>query len=458
MEYQSFLQSKTILDRPSGIEKPVKLNPKLFQYQREVVAWALRRGRALLGEAPGLGKSLQGMEWGRHVVEFTNKPVLIVAPLAVSQQFIREGAKFGYEVKYLVDQSKRGGAGLYVTNYERLEKFSPDGWGGVILDESSILKGLDGKIRALVKENWSLMPFRLSMTATPSPNSHDELGSQAEFLGVMSQAEMLATFFTHDGGSTQDWNLKPHARSAFWKWTASWGLIFSKPSDIGFSDKGFELPPLNIHKHVLQSDRVTEGFLFPMPAQTLGEQRGVKRASIDERVELAASIANKTKDQVLVWGELNDECDALEKAIPDSVQVSGSDSIEDKEARLIAFAEGKERVMVTKGKIAGFGLNLQGCHIEIFGSISHSWEMFFQMIKRTHRFGQKSAVDIHQILMDSETPILQNLLRKEKEAAEMTAGMILHMSDSMKAELGATGRTVESYEPKKTLALPNWIK
>jgi len=321
MDYAEFLEKKKISDKPTGLKVVPELNPMLFDFQRDIVKWALKRGRAAIWADCGLGKGPMALEWAKHVPG----RVLIVAPLAVSHQFKRESEKFGVEVCVAKTPDQAEGR-IIITNYERVELFDASEFTGVVLDESSILKAHDGKTRSMMIEKFKQTPFRLCCTATPAPNDHMELGNHAEFLGTMSRVEMLSMFFVHDGGDTAKWRLKGHAKSEFWKWLASWAVMIRKPSDLGYSDDGFDLPDLHMHQHTVEVDKPTEGMLFAMEAQTLQDRLQARRASIDDRVTAAAHIVNNTDGQFLVWCNFNDESAMLAKLIDGAVEVKGSDS------------------------------------------------------------------------------------------------------------------------------------
>ena len=331
MNYGDFIADKSRHAPSVGFDvHREQLNPAMFEFQKDVTQWALRRGRAAEFEACGLGKTIQQLEWARLVAEHSKAPVLILAPLAVSSQTVREGEKFGIPVSYAQSAAQMRSS-VTVTNYERLDAFDPSAFGGIVIDEGSILKNFTGAFRNQIIDAFKMTPYRLSCTATPAPNDFMELGNQAEFLGVMTRAEMLAMYFVHDGGSTQDWRLKGHAEDAFWRWVCSWAVLIEKPSDLGYDDGAFRLPPLEIVEHVIpvdHRDAHAGGSLFAMEAQNLSEQRSVKRGTISARVAKAAEIANGTDGPVFVWCELNDEGDALERAIKGAVQIEGSDTDE----------------------------------------------------------------------------------------------------------------------------------
>lgn len=451
MNYSAFLERKASVDPMTGLAEVPPLNPLLFPFQHDIVAWALRRGRAAIFADCGMGKTPMQLEWARHIPG----RVLILTPLAVAAQTVREAAKFGIDG---VTYSRSGDADsrIVVTNYEMLERFSPDDFAGVVLDESSILKAFDGKTRTKIIESFCNTPYRLACTATPAPNDYMELGNHAEFLSVMSRAEMLSMFFVHDGGETQKWRLKGHAEADFWRWLCSWAVMIRKPSDLGYEDGAFVLPEMVMHEVTVKVDDPTQGFLFPVEAQTLQERIAARRDTIEERVAHAAAIVKETDRPFLVWCNLNSESEALTKAIPGAVEVKGSDSIEEKEARLRGFSEGSIRVLVTKPSIAGHGLNWQHCSDMAFVGLSDSYEQFYQAVRRCWRFGQTRAVNVYTIAAETEGAVVANIKRKEADALRMAENMVEHMHDLNEAALhGASSRFKTEYTRLQTSA-PGW--
>jgi superfamily II DNA or RNA helicase len=444
MKYQEFLESKIQLSKPSGFD-PEELNSSLFPFQRDIVRWSIRRGSAALFEDCGLGKTLQQLEWAYRIHQKTQGSVLILAPLAVSYQTAHEGEKFGIPVTVCKDQFEVR-PGVNITNYEKLQHFSPSEFTGIVLDESSILKSYTGKFRNEIIESFSNTPYRLACTATPAPNDYMELGNHAEFLGVMTRTEMLATYFVHDGGETSKWRLKGHAEGEFWKWLASWAVYIRKPSDLGYEDDGFSLPALNTVNHRIETHKPTEGYLFAVSAATLEDQRKVKRSSLSERVKRCAEIVNASREIWIVWAELNDEADELEKIIHGSIQIAGSDSSNYKEEKMIDFTRGNIRVLITKSSICGFGMNFQHCHNMAFVSLSHSYESFYQAVRRCWRFGQDHPVNVHIFTMDVEDPIIENIQRKQNEANQMADSLLEHMKDLNKEQIKGLSRQRVDYK------------
>lgn len=457
--YSEFLASKDPSVRAMGFTPPA-LNPALKDFQRSLVTWACGLGRAAFFADCGMGKTFMQLEWARLVQEHTGGDVLILAPLAVSGQTVREGERFGIAVRY----ARTGDdvqSGITITNYERLGAFDPSRFAGIGLDESSILKSFDGKTRTQIIESFRATPYRLACTATPAPNDHMELGNHAEFLGVMTRQEMLATFFVHDGGETQAWRLKGHAETDFWRWVCSWAVMVRRPSDLEFDDAGYILPPLRMHEHVVAVDHVAvrkAGMLFAMEAKTLQEQREARRASIDSRVAQCAALANATAAQWTIWCELNDEGDALERAIDGAVQVSGSDTNDVKEQRMLDFAAGKIRVLVSKPSICGHGMNWQHCSSMGFVGVSHSFEQTYQAIRRSWRFGQTRPVDVHFVSSELEGAVVANLRRKEADAERMAESMLEHMRDVQRERLRGSVRTFIPYRPSVEMQIPEWAR
>lgn len=465
-EYERFLSTKRLVSPPVGIPDPGPLCPMMFPFQNDVTRWALKRGRAALWMDCGTGKSPCAIEWARTVAAHTGKPVLILTPLAVAQQFVTEGAKFGSLVKLCRDAShvehpSADHSGVNVTNYDRLEKFDTSVFGGVVLDESSILKDYTSATRNALIAAFETTPFKLCCTATPAPNDHVELGNHAEFLGVMSRTEMLSMFFCHDGGETQTWRLKGHAQRDFWRWVCSWAVNLRKPSDLGYSDEGYDLPPLIIHEHVVKAGAEYAqkmGTLFAMDAHGLTDQRAARRASLEERVAVAAQIANAEPDEYwLAWCDLNAESQALSSSITGAVEVTGSMTVDMKERLIGAFTARDLHALVSKPSIAGWGVNWQHCARVLFVGLSNSFEAWYQAIRRTWRFGQTREVHCHVITSEAEGAVVANLKRKQRDNEKLSAGMVEHMAEITRAELGATGRTFVGYNPEHRIVIPHWL-
>lgn len=446
-KYEQFLANKRFHPNPSGLTKLPKLNQKMFPHQKEVTSWALRLGKSAAFLGTGMGKSFIELEWSRIISSHAGAPVILVAPLAVAHQMLREADKEGINgVAYYKDGDKIT-TPIVVTNYERLDNFDVGKFAGVALDESSILKSFDGKTRSTLIEMFQQTPFRLAATATPAPNDYMELGNHSEFLGVMSATEMLSTFFVHDGGETQKWRLKGHAKTEFWKWVCSWAVCIDKPSDIGWEDDDFILPPLFYHEHIVEVESPSEGMLFAMPAVSLNERLAARRSTIDARVDKAVElVCSEPNETWLLWSNMNRESEALTERITDCVEVTGSDSPEYKADMALRFSEDKIKVMSSKSSIFGFGMNFQNCCHQIFVGVNDSWEKFYQAVRRSYRFGQKHPVHIHIIAASTEGSVLDNLKRKERERAEMQEQMVANMQDLTRMHLRGTEREQSTYD------------
>ena len=440
MTYSDFLQSKAIKSVPTGLPDPGPVPSMLFPFQADIVRWALRRGRAAIFADCGMGKTSMQLSWADQVPG----KVLILAPLAVAQQTVREGRKFGIDLTY---SRATCDARITITNYEMLDHFNPVDYTGIVLDESSILKAYDGKFRSQIIESFKDTPFRLACTATPAPNDHMELGNHADFLGVLSRTEMLSTFFVHDGGDTSKWRIKGHAESDFWRWVTSWAVMIRKPSDLGYEDGGFILPELVMHPHIVQAQHTPEGLLFAMEATTLQERQQARKITTPERVaKVAEIVASKPGEPWLIWCNLNTESEAVTAAIKGAVEITGSDPAETKESRMLGFSEGKHRVVVTKPSIAGFGMNWQHCPNVVFLGLSDSYEQFYQAIRRCWRFGQENPVHCHIVTSDLEGAVVSNIQRKESDAARMAEGMVAHMHELNEQEIRGSVRTMGEYK------------
>lgn len=462
--YDDFVARKLSRVPPTGLDVVPELHASLFPHQRDLVSWALRRGRAALFADTGLGKTAMQLEWARHVADAHSdrlrRDVLILAPLAVAAQTAREAERLGMSVTLCRD----GGdvrPGVNVTNYERVHRFDVARFAGVVLDESSIIKHHDAKTLATLLDAFRDTPFKLCATATPSPNDYAELGTHAEFLGVCTRTEMLAEFFVHDGGETQTWRLKGHARAMFWRWVASWAAMLRNPADLGYDGSAYVLPALNVRQHTIGADHDAvraSGLLFAEAARTLGEQRDARRGTIEQRVRACADLANAGDEQWLVWGDLNAETQALAKAIRGAVEISGSDDPDTKEGLLVAFAEGRARVLVTKVSIAGFGMNFQRCARMAFVGVTHSWESYYQAIRRCWRFGQTRPVDVHVFASELEGAVVANLQRKERDAQAMADALVSETKDAVRAEVRGLQRQTNDYRPTVAMAVPAWMR
>jgi len=457
--YRAFLARKVIIDLPTGLRHVGELPACLFPFQRDIVAWALKRGRAALFAGTGLGKSLMELAWGQAVNAATGKPILHLAPLAVSAEMVREAEKFGIPARQVAAPDECS-PGINITNYQKLDRFDIGRFGGVILDESSILKSTDGHYRTALIAACQSIPFRLAATATPAPNDFMELGNHAEFLGIMFYTDMLATFFTHDGGDTQKWRLKGHAENEFWKWMASWAVMLRKPSDLGYPDDGYDLPPLHFVQHTVSVDyspNADTGLLFPMRAETLQERIAARRATVEDRCRLAASVTPLDRPFVW-WCNLNSESQLLTRLIPGAVETRGSDSDDVKERKLLDFSEGRIRHLVTKAGVAGFGMNWQHCRDTGFVGLNDSFEQFYQAVRRFWRFGQEKPVTAHIIASEIEGATVANIRRKEADAERMAAAMVMHTADLSRAAVRGAIREVPSYNPSQPVRLPGFLE
>lgn len=439
MEYDDFLENKKSTIQPIGLTDIVKedINPILFDFQRDIVLWALKNGKAAIFAGTGLGKTFIQLEWAKHIHKHTNTDILILAPLAVTRQTIDEGKKLNISVNMCTCQEDVK-EGINITNYEKLSKFNGSSFGAIVLDESSILKSFTGKIRNGIIETFKDLPFKLACTATPAPNDHMELGNHAEFIGVMTRTEMLSTFFVHDGKTSTQWRLKGHAVSNFWNWVAEWSVMLSNPSDLGYEDNGFILPPLHYHQVIVDKT----GF-FTKTANTLTERRDARKKSIPARVQVAANIANINEDTCIIWCDLNDESTQLKRAISGSVEIQGSHNPDYKEEMLLNFSNGHIKKLVTKPSIAGFGMNWQHCNKIIFVGMSDSFERYYQAIRRCWRFGQKKEVNVYILTSEKEGAVVKSIKRKEKDFNKMLQGMIASTQKITAKNIKGTKRTME---------------
>lgn len=457
--YSEFIDRKLTSVPPTGIPHAgaALLPDGMFDFQRVLVSWALRRGRAAIFADTGLGKTRMQLAWADAVHRETGHDVLILAPLAVAQQTVMEGAEIGVKVKQCRDGSEVE-SGITITNYDRLHRFDTSRFGAVVLDESSVIKHHTSRTLALLLEAFDQTPFKLCATATPAPNDWTELGTHAQFLGICTQVEMLSEYFVHDGGDTQTWRLKGHAREQFWRWVASWAALVRKPSDLGFDDTRYNLPALHVFQHTTTTDAEPEaGMLFALEASTLSERRKARRASLDARVQACAEMVNADQQPWIVWCDLNDEGDALRAAIPDAVEIRGSDDSDVKEQHLIDFAAGRIRVLITKPSIAGFGLNWQHCARMAFVGVTDSWEAYYQAVRRCWRFGQKREVEVHIFASDLEGAIVSNLQRKERDALAMADSLSAETHDAVMQEVTGNVRQSNPYSPSRTVEIPAWL-
>lgn len=448
-EYQSFLEKKKKRAQDCGFEfEPPSF---LYPFQKDIVKLALKKGRFAMFEDCGLGKTPQQLVWADAVSKHTDAPVLILAPLAVSEQTKREGDKFGLSVNVAEKQSDIK-PGINITNYEKLHHFISNEFGGLVLDESGILKNYGGHYRKEITDFVSRMRFRLACSATPAPNELIEIINHSEFLGVLSGKEAIALFFKTDGNTTHSWRLKGHARKDFWKWMSTWAIACSMPSDLGYDDGEFILPPLNIIQHTV-AGHIEDGYLFQMAGNTMQERRTARKESKNERVKLAAELANDVKEPWVIWCGLNAESDALKKAIPDAVEIKGSDSPEHKRDAMLGFSEGKYRVIISKPSISGWGMNWQHCNNMNFVGLSDSFEELYQGIRRCYRFGQKKTVNVHLTVADTEGNVLENVKRKESESRTMMRELAAHLGSDYRYQ-----RDDDRYNGIEHVKQPEWMK
>lgn len=459
--YRDFIARKRIEAPVCGFGiSESDINDRLFDFQKALVRWAIRRGRAGIFADTGLGKGPMAMEWGRIVAEHVKLPVLILAPLAVAEQFMREAIKFGMQIT-ICRTAADVKPGVNVTNYQKLHKFDLTRFGGIALDEASILRALDGKTRKMLTESCAQIPYRLTASATPAPNDHTEFGGQSEFLGIKSHTEMLSTFFVHDSGKTQDWRLKGHAREAFWRWLCSWAAIVKMPSDLGYPDAGYVLPPLVYHEHIIpatQRDTEASGLLFAAPAMTLIEQRQARRGTLETRVKVCADIANSHKGPGIVWCDLNDESRALTKAIDGAIEVCGSQTDEQKEDAIERFATGKARILVSKPSVCGFGLNFQHARQVVFCGVTHSFQAFYQAVRRSYRFGVEGDVHVHVVSSELEGAVVDNLKRKAQEAEDTARETQRYVNEFVRGSVFSAERETIKYNPTVAVKWPRWLK
>lgn len=461
MSYTDFLQTKEREFTHSGFACD-SINDRAKPFQFDIVTHALKLGKYCLFADTGMGKGFMLLAWADAVCRHTGRSVIVLAPLGVARQLVRESEKFGIEtpVKYCKEHSEVE-AGVTITNYERLSAFDPLHFIGVVLDESSILKNSTGAICTSIIESFKSTPYKLACSATPSPNDYTELGTQCEFLGVMSKVEMLASFFTHDGGDTSKWVLKGHAKKRFWEWVAKWAIVLRKPSDLGYSNDGYDLPPLKtidvtINTHVPTPD----GVLFRFEAKSLTEQRELNKLTLNDRIAAAAAIVNapdKASEQFVIWCETNTESEMLRKAIVGAVEVKGGDSPDHKEDSFAAFSAGDIRVLITKAKIAGMGMNWQQCHNTILVSASHSFERTYQSIRRFYRYGQEHEVNVYFIRHELEGAVQRNYVAKEQKSETMYNGIIKMMAEVIKGEMAGLRRMRDDYNPSTPMIVPSWI-
>ena len=457
MTYEEFLRTKEMRAEACGFDVDREsITPMAFDYQRDIIAWACKKGKCAILTGCGTGKTLMLLEWGRAVHEHTGKPVMIVSPLSVVEQTRREAEKFGICVVKVCRHADDVVNGVNITNYEMIEHFDASVFAGVVLDESSILKSFTGRYKTLLTDMFCNTPYRLLCTATIAPNDYTEIGTSCEFLGIMSRTEMLATYFIHDGGETNKWRLKKAGVNRFWEWFATWAIYFNSPKDLGYSGDGYDLPPLNIHRVITESE-VREGELLVTLASTLDERRAARRDSAEDRTDRAAALANADMErQWLLWCDYNDESAMLKRKARDCVEVKGSDEAEFKAEASLNFADGKIHALVSKPSIFGFGSNFQSCHKMVFCGLSDSYERFYQAVRRCWRFGQEKPVDVYIILSEREMNVLDNIQRKQEQMDEMQRQMTALMREVTLSEIRHTTRITTDYKPSERMEVPAW--
>lgn len=450
MNYEDFLKSKRFVLESSGFDiDKSELNPMLYEFQKDIVRWALKKGKACIFADCGLGKTPMQLSWAHQVCTHAGGMVLILAPLAVADQTKREAEKFGYTVKVVESQSECI-SGINITNYEKMDKFVANEFVGVVLDESSILKSYSGKVRTAIIQNFHSVPYKLACTATPAPNDYMEIGNHSEFCGVMTRSEMLSMFFVHDGGQTSKWRLKGHATDVFWQWLATFSVFVDNPANIGYQVSGYDLPKLNINEIIVDGNEPIKESL------TLTERREARKESLELRCKKAAKLVNSSNEKWLVWCDLNDESARLSELISESVEVKGSDKSEYKSNSMLAFSDGTVKCLITKPKIAGLGMNWQNCHNMIFTGLSDSYEQYYQAVRRCWRFGQEKPVNVYIIISAKEGCVKENIERKQCDFQKMQSEMTELTKEITKKELKSTCRISTPYEPTKEMKLPDW--
>lgn len=460
-DYKQFLKSKRQELKPFGFEvEQSQLNRHLFQWQRNVVQWALLRGRAALFEECGLGKTLQQLAWAEQVHKRTNKPVVIHTPVGVRRQTQDEAKRFQIDCPvHVTNKQSEVKNGINLVNYEKLHLFDTSSFAGVVLDESSVLKAFTGKTKQLLCDAYKDTPYRLACTATPAPNDHMELGNHSEFLGVLPSREMLSRWFINDTMKAGGYRLRGHAKDDFWRWVASWAVCLSKPSDIGGSDEGYELPELKTHRHIVEVEEMepTPGMLFNVAQISATSLYEVKRSTAEARVRKAVELAGNHDGPVLIWCDTNDEADRLALELPEANEVRGADSEDDKDRKMREFSDGTVRILITKPSVAGFGMNWQHCSYQIFAGLTFSFESFYQAVRRCWRFGQTKPVDVHLVMAECDSALEKTIGRKQLDHDVMRNGM----ADAMKHATG--GKILAELRPSeineiKTISIPQWMK
>ena len=456
-DYKKFITKKDVIFQSTGFNTKLKWNTNLFEWQCAVVDWALRKGKACLFEDCGLGKTIQQLEWARHVHSHTKKPVIILAPLGVVEQTAKkEAAKFGYKV-HICKNAQDVKNGINITNYEKIHLFDTSIFSGVVLDESSILKNFTGHYSSSIIESFARTPYKLACTATPAPNDYMELGTHAEFVGAMTRIEMLSMFFINDMGDTGQWRLKKHAKEReFWRWVCSWAITLTNPCDLGYDGESFKLPELRYHEIIVETKSKPIFGFFTQEAATMDERRKVRKESIKERALAVAELVKQYPDeQWLIWIGLNDEASELHTIIPNLSEVAGSTEYEERVEKMIGFSNGNVQMLLTKPKIAGFGMNWQNCGKMVFMGLSDSWESLYQAVRRSYRFGRIEPVDVYIVIEEREGKVLKNIKRKDAQAKHMIDSMVKHTKEIIKDELLNKKQKIKCKTEK--MQIPAWL-
>jgi superfamily II DNA or RNA helicase len=461
LEYNRYIDSKRKRVEATGFEKRDS-HPMLFEWQNRIVQWAVRRGRSALFADCGLGKTPMQLTWAMWVFQHTGKPVVIHCPVGVRQQTKREASKFSITEECLVevvDDPSQVVDGINLINYEKLHKFEGIDFGGVVLDESQILKGLTSKTREMLTERYAGLRFKLACTATPAPNDHTELGNHAEFLGVCASVDMLNRYFYHDSGNTSEWVLMGHAKKEFWSWVAQWAVCISTPSDIGGNDDGYILPELKVIRHIVEAPLASNdpAFLFNISGISATSIHEEKRLTNEQRCRKAADIVKSVDGPCIVWCDTNYEADELQKQIPEAIEVRGSLSDKEKERLLFGFSNNEYRVLISKGSIAGVGMNWQHCNNMVFAGLGYSFETYYQSVRRCWRFGQQNPVNVHIVLAETEGAINSAISRKENDFAAMRCGMSEAMRECTLDQFGLREGKVE-YKRHGAFPLPSFLQ
>ncbi|MBQ1286355.1 MAG: helicase [Lachnospiraceae bacterium] len=457
MKYSEFLKTKAITMMPSGFDVDADdLNKNMFDFQKDLCRWALKKGRSAILIGCGCGKTVIQLEWAMQVYKHTGKNVLILAPLSVVNQTAQEADKFRIGKVRVCRTQDDVRDGINITNYEMIDHFDVSRFSGVVLDESSILKSFSSKTTGQLTDLFAGTPYKLLCSATIAPNDYTEIGTSCEFLGIMSRTEMLATYFVHDSGKTSDWRLKKAGRKKFWEWMATWAICFNNPNELDYQIAGYDLPELHFNT-ILTKSEVGEYEMFVRPAETLQERRDARKESMDDRTDRAAELVSGTpEDAWLCWVDYNDESAILAKKCQGSVEVKGADDPEYKAQASLDFADGKIHCLVSKPSIFGFGSNFQSCHNMIFCGLSDSYERFYQAVRRCWRFGQEKEVNVYIILSEKEINILENIKKKQAQMDEMQREMTSLMKEVTLSEIKHTTRITDDYNPREEMRIPAW--